>query len=305
MKLRERFTGLVWPLVLLGATSCIFGRGVDDENLIVETDQKIAGYPHAIDAYRSMDEDPERAVIFLHGGGGDKTRFASALGISNSFLTRFGIMAVFPQGQTISGRDTTWNNYVMDSGEDDVAFLTELSRWVRDEYGVEEVYVVGHSNGGMMANRLWCEAPEAFDGFGSLSGPASVALGPNGSVGCSPSVTRPYIGIVGDSDRVLQTNGSFDEPVWTIMPLLVTDAFVDPDLVNEVRFHSEIRAPLMCDETPSSQATDIDDPLSIWSACDGRLVVMRIRGGGHETEDLSHAGGFDVKTEIVDMLENL
>lgn len=296
--------------MLLAGSGCFFLRGVDNgnvvvggDNIVAKTNQTIPGHPHTIDLFHTSNAQPKYAIIFLHGGGGTKEKFAQALGIDEPFLSRFDLLAVFPQGQTKMGGNRTWSNYVMDSGQNDVAFLTDLSAFVRSRYKVKKVYVVGHSNGGMMANRLWCEAPEPFDGFGSFAGPASVALGPDGKAPCNPKVKRPYVGVVGDRDRVLQTSGSFDQPVWSVRPLLVTDAFTDPKLVNEVRFHTEVRAPLMCGERPAAQPTQKRGKTSVWSACNGKLELIRVSGGGHPIDDLIQAAGVDLKTQVITELE--
>ena len=55
----------------------------DDRPATIETsvraNQTISGYPHTIDYY--IPDNAESAVIFLHGGGGKKERFAANLEI--------------------------------------------------------------------------------------------------------------------------------------------------------------------------------------------------------------------------------
>ncbi len=59
-----------------------------------------------------------------------------------------------------------------DGPVDDVAYLTALVAEAVDKLAVDpdRVYLVGHSNGGFMAYRLACEAPELFSGMISLAG---------------------------------------------------------------------------------------------------------------------------------------
>lgn len=52
---------------------------------------------------------------------------------------------------------------------DDVAFFRALVEDVRASYGVTRVFIVGHSNGGGMALRLACDAPDLLDGVVAVS----------------------------------------------------------------------------------------------------------------------------------------
>lgn len=53
-----------------------------------------------------------------------------------------------------------WGNVPVD----DVAFFRALVADVKARHPVGRAYIVGHSNGGFMALRLACDAPELFDG---------------------------------------------------------------------------------------------------------------------------------------------
>ena len=57
----------------------------------------------------------------------------------------------------------------MSSGQDDVSFLRALVSHLRGSLSLPRMYLTGHSNGGMMANRMWCETGDSlFDGFVGL-----------------------------------------------------------------------------------------------------------------------------------------
>jgi polyhydroxybutyrate depolymerase len=55
---------------------------------------------------------------------------------------------------------------------DDVDYLTRLTDTLLSRYPVDarRVYVIGHSNGGMMAHRLACDAPERYASFVAMAG---------------------------------------------------------------------------------------------------------------------------------------
>ncbi len=275
----------------------------------VSSNNTVGTYPHKVDIYSA--ENPQYGVIFLHGGGGKKEGLAYDLGFksdtaeSSYNLTTTGaqwlndqkVMAVFPQGQTLPSYNAwTWNNYVMDSGVDDVAFLNALVAWLKTlplSSHVTKYYLVGHSNGGMMVNRTWCESPGNFSGFGSLAGPASIHLHPStGQQPCQPSQVRPYIGIVGNKDRVLMTTNHMSDPTWEINSLMRIGnppTWIDnpPTLINEKNFHT-IRANLKCGATVQTPTTDSN--ITTYSDCSDtlRLLIVEqttvngaISGGDH------------------------
>lgn len=271
---------------------------------------QLDGYPHLIDIY--VPSAPERAVVFLHGGGGSKEGGAQReLGIAGApvppsteptpdtaWLAAHHTVFVLPQGQHVDGaaRAPTWSNYVMTSGADDVAFLSDLAGALRAGTldarvpAVSRVHLAGHSNGGMMANRMWCEAPAVFDAYSALSGPASVQLSRGsipddplaGAHPCTPSVARPYLGVVGDADTIIQTAASWTAPTWAINTCLQSgsgDAFVDPGLLNELLFQRTVRLPARCTGAAAEPTTTGN--VTRWSDCDGSLQLLRIAGAEH------------------------
>lgn len=264
----------------------------------------LPGYPHPIDVYAPS--NAERAVVFLHGGGGTKEGGAvKEIAIANeavapattpsadtAWLLASKTAFILPQGQALDSapKAKTWSNYVMKSGVDDVAFLEALSAAIRggslnaEVPKVGKVYLAGHSNGGMMANRIWCEKPTAFEAYSGLAGPASVQLDPEtGAHPCAPSVARPYLAIVGDADTILQTKDAWATDTWAVNACLQQGdggSFDDPALINEVRFHA-VRVAKICG-TPGSGAVDSPDgKTTTWSACDGHAMLVRVKGADH------------------------
>lgn len=118
-------------------------------------------------------------IVVLHGIGG------SAAGVrdyvdAETVAAELGIRAVtvYPEG---SGDDVgfpqSWNAggccpFANLDDADDVGFLSAVIEKVRAEYATDpaRTWVIGHSNGGMMAYRLACEAPSLVTAIGVGAG---------------------------------------------------------------------------------------------------------------------------------------
>jgi hypothetical protein len=286
--------------------------GPSAASVTVRPNQTIAGFPHL-----GIKNDTSTTNYDLTSEG-------------KTWLTAQGVLAIFPQGQTLTGYQAfTWRNYVMESGQDDVAFLQALVAAVKADATLPRVakfYLVGHSNGGMMANRMWCESPSTFDGFGALAGPPSIHLDPAAMASstnhpCQPAVVKPYIGIVGNADTVLQTTGNLAKAAWITNPVLHLGnppTWVDstPSVLNDELFHST-RVTMKCAGQPGSPTTS--GQLKTYLGCSGSLKFIEVAqstapgspvGGDHCLKRLSGpcvttlAGntGLDYKTEVVSFL---
>ncbi|WP_395704312.1 hypothetical protein [Aquabacterium sp.] len=277
----------------------------------------IAGYPHAVEAYRPM--GASRAIVFLHGGGGTLHAIAYQvflhggggtlhaiayqMGLKTTIedaptldtvnwpaLQSAGVIAVFPQGQSIAGNARTWRNHAMDSGQDDLAFLQALAAELRRRYGIGNVALAGHSMGGVMVNRVWCEAPSTFQSYVSISGPASSHY-LNAATPCPQPGRAPYLGLFGSADAVIP--GAWEAPTWTVNPLVIglqPSAFVNPVMAGEWQAF-QARAQAMCGETPALMAATQAGGASRWQACGGRLQVQLAYGAGHGIDSIANAIG--------------
>jgi len=285
------------------------GCGGDDAGpagvtkIVVEPNQTLSTAPHRFDVYRP--EDADKAVVFLHGGGGTKELFAYQLGVKRTagdsdydaeneqILIDNKAIAVFPQGQAIPSAPAayTWNNYVMDSGQDDLQFIRDLVAHISTQFGVSRIFVVGHSNGGMMVNRVWCEAPELFEAYIAISGPPSQRF-EDTQTPCAPAIAKPFLTIVGARDDVLQ-NDDWEAQSWTVNPILAASpAFVDPVLIGD-RFMFPERVTRRCGGTVQSGDADAvkDGKLATWSFCDGSIELIRVETAGHSVDSLESASG--------------
>ena len=279
-------------------------KGTEQEapRVIVEAYQSLP--TGSFDIYRATNAD--KAVVFLHGAMGTSHSFAFQVGLIGSFdegdysgvdeqvILDNRAVAVFPQGLAVAAvpQATTWDNHVMISGRDDVQFLRDLVAYISGKYQITKFYLVGHSNGGMMVNRVWCEAPDLFDAYVAIAGSPSEHYLLPGT--CTPAEVRPYLGIVGSADAVLQVPGHWGDQTWTINPGLVNPAaFVDPVLIGE-RYFLDKRVEIMaCGEAVGDGDADsvTDGAVTTWSYCNNSIKLVRVEAAFHTFSSLETIAG--------------
>ncbi len=140
-------------------------------------------------------------VMMLHGGLGNGEKIDQQTGLG-AYVDRGGFIAVFPDSggeQWNDGRETTR------SGRDDVAFLVAVVHDLVARAGGDpaRVFVGGASNGGMMVQRLACEATNVFAAYA-----VAVANMPWGLAGeCRPSRRAPMIFFDSTTDPLMPWGG--------------------------------------------------------------------------------------------------
>lgn len=272
----------------------------------------LPGFPHQIDFYNPV--GATKALVFLHGGAGRSYIVAFDLGINLeinppamdtvdwTWLENEKVLAVFPQGQSITNYATTWNNHVSDSGQDDVSFLQILAHYIKVQFNINEIYLGGYSSGGHMTNRMWCESPETFNGYIAVAGPPSAYYLSNP---CKPSIFQPYLGIVGGMDSVLQTEGNWNELIWSTLPILVIGtSSVDPDMINEWISY-QYRVQLACGESPIDSDKTNDGSTEIWRNCGERYELQYALLGTHSLKSLENETGLKIIGHFVNFTRNL
>ncbi len=259
---------------------------------------KLPGFPHPVDVYRPA--GATRAIVFLHGHGGRSWQLAYDLGINRKYrsalaqnvdwsaLERLGVIAIFPQGQApVAGALPTWSNHLRDSGQDDNAFLAALAAHARSAWGARTVTLSGHSAGGAMTARVWCEGTTAYDAFFSVAGPMVSATYPQHSATCTPLAPRPYAAVIGDQDSMLENYA-----IGGVAPSAeqVAAGLTDTILVSEWWRHAD-RGEVVCGDVSSLEASSSTPAGPEWAACGGALRYTVVRGADHPIASIEqHAG---------------
>lgn len=150
---------------------------------------------------------PRPLVVMLHGGATADGRSTMRWGFQ-PLAAGDGVITVHPDGVGEGWNDGRQSTYLTarQGGEvDDVGFIGALIDTLVAEGLVDpkRVFVVGGSNGGMMALRLACESADRFAAIAPF-----IAHFPAGEAErCKPAKPMPLLSIVGDADRLMPFGG--------------------------------------------------------------------------------------------------
>ncbi|MEY3452591.1 MAG: hypothetical protein RL574_329, partial [Actinomycetota bacterium] len=153
----------------------------------------------------SNGEDDVPMVLVVHGFGGSAEAMSAYTGIEAA-LAEAGVDAVvvYPNGSGADeGSPQSWNAggccpFAMYGPVDDVSFFTRLISTVEVDYSTDpdQVWFVGHSNGGMMGYRLACEIADKVSAIGVAAGALMVDA-------CAPSRPINVLHLHGELDAVV------------------------------------------------------------------------------------------------------
>jgi polyhydroxybutyrate depolymerase len=219
---------------------------------------------------------PVPLVLVLHGAGGDRALIKSLTGF-NTLAEDAGFIVVYP-----AGRDGTWadgRNPEADVNQpDDVGFIAALLDRLGEEYSVDQarIYVVGASNGAMMAHQLGCALAGRIAAIAAVAAP----LPEHTVAGCTPAAALPVLQISGTGDPLVPYAGG--QLAWGMVgpgDLLSAEA--------TGQFWAQHNA---CATTPETSDLPDRDPrdntrvarLAYPDCAAGADVVLyRVEGGGH------------------------
>ena len=147
-------------------------------------------------------------VLLLHGYAGNKELIDSYFGYS-SLVNKRGFILAVPNGSLDNSGWRYWNASPAccdfdHRANDDVARLKTILDGLISRYPVDlsRVFVVGHSNGGFMAQRLACDFSEVVTGIISFAGAGSLL-----NKDCRPSKPVSVLQIHAEDDDTIRFGG--------------------------------------------------------------------------------------------------
>jgi polyhydroxybutyrate depolymerase len=213
-------------------------------------------------------------VVVLHGALISAEYTEAWYGFAEA-AKRHGFATVFPRGLNLlwnDGRKAVWG-----SGADDVGFLQGLAQELvkSGTADPERLYLVGVSNGGMMALRMLCEAPEAFAGIATIIASMPARVGAR----CRSRLPMSIIMFNGTADPLIPYRGGavgvggLQGRIW---PVERTAMFL-------ARRNG-------CEGFSKAIVSDRDAPGRIrvvkldWTSCSSErgVTLYRVEGGGHQ-----------------------
>jgi len=220
-------------------------------------------------------------VILLHGLGASP-QFVLGTGSWADAVSRHRIIV-----ETPSGVQNSWNAGgccipARALGVDDVSFIDAVidDALKRPNVDPARIYLVGQSNGGMMAYRYACSKA------GRLAGVASVT-GTNVS-GCQPNVPIAVFDAHGTADDTVPYNGG-----TSLAGLLLAGGTTFPAVPRAAAATAEAFG---CGATPASEGTTV--MTQTWTGCQRGVSVrlVTVTGGRH---DWLSGNGFDTTGELL------
>ena len=170
------------------------------------------------------------------------------------------------------------------SCHDDVGFIEALVDTLdaRMCFDRSQKYVLGHSNGGMMAHALTCALPDLFAGGASIKGQPEIGFA------CTNPDAPSFIQVTGALDRTVPPDGTVADDGF----------FYEPsELSAEVRANT-----LECARGPVRRPTNAapDVMCALWDQCPGekRIADCIDPDGGHEWPADADHGQWGVKLII-------
>ena len=150
-------------------------------------------------------------IISLHGFGGDSAYQTTYVPLHER-VNSHGFALLLPNGALDGNGNRFWNptDQCCDggkSGEDDVAYLTELVANARKTGDFGQVYFFGYSNGGFMSHHMACKGLPGLRAVASLAGTSYVE---DSSCDGAPPVS--VLHIHGTEDSVILFDGDETEP---------------------------------------------------------------------------------------------
>ena len=218
-------------------------------------------------------------VIGLHGGGETPEQFAE-IGRLNQLAEEQGFVVAYPRAVRFYWNDGREDPTVIstDRDIDDAGFISTVivRAMLSNHIDPTRVYLIGHSNGAMMALRFACERADEVAAVGAILGSIPEKIAPK----CVPSRTLPLLLIAGTEDPLLPWDGGDvvirDVPRGRVISVPDTIA-----LWRENNGCGDVPAVSELPDTDPGDGTTISLEASLDCDEQHEVRLYRVNGGGH------------------------
>jgi polyhydroxybutyrate depolymerase len=235
----------------------------------------------------------------LHGGGGNGEQVREPTGLHTIGVER-GFVVAFPDGTgRLAKKLLTWNSggidvYAARNDVDDVGFLKSVVADIQKKVPInaDRIYVVGHSNGGMMCHRLAREAADVFDGIAVVAGAMDftavdaqtpiAALLIHGTKDTNVRIAGGETGMRG-SKRV---DASLQDAADYYIARNGLVAYPKTDVEEGVQWARYLRAKSLSEVGPGTEAAAATPAVPNMTA---PVCIVTLEGGGHAWPGSAHA----------------
>jgi len=215
---------------------------------------------------------PVPLVFVFHGGTGNAESAILMSGFNDVADTK-GFIVVYPNGTGPLRSDNllTWNGggccgYAQENNVDDVGFVRAIVTDLQSTVSIDtkRIYAAGMSNGGILSQRLACEASDLFAAVAPVAGTLNFSS-------CNPTEAISVIEFHGTDDQHIPYEGGKGP-----------ESLVDVDFASvqdSVNFWVSFNR---CNSQPQSESFE-DIQHEMWTGCAGSTAVelYTITGGGH------------------------
>ena len=150
-------------------------------------------------------------ILSLHGYGGNAANHSQYFPL-HEHVNSHGFALLLPTGSLDAQGNPFWNptDHCCDggkSGQNDIAYLTELVAQAQTLKDFGHIYIFGYSNGGFMAHHMACKGLPGLRAIASLAGTSYVE-----DSACQGAPPVSILHIHGTQDDIIRFDGEQTEP---------------------------------------------------------------------------------------------
>ena len=241
------------------------------------TTLNVNGVSRTLD-YRVPEAGADAVIISLHGATDTATRFEEYSKLTEIVNSTQGFGIIYPTGINKKWNDGRTSAATDTDNADDVGFINAIIANYKEK-GYSKFYLVGMSNGGVMAQRMACESADDIDGIAFVASTQTTQI----SLGCTDSTTLKTMMVYGDADNVFKSDGTIAFDGGTHIGIDATrDYWLNRNGCSSI--------------TQTASLNTVDDDNTIVNVNDGQSCTAAVRyfdvqGGGHRWPDPSADNG--------------